>query len=146
MSMTMPLLTLRRSARGTRTPEVIPVSCVRSPMPMQASLWRFRHFFFQAEDGIRDTSVTGVQTCALPICLLAQRPYLRAQPLPGERQQVLRGLPGRELEVVHQRTLHREDLVTAIDEHRGGCVRSEERRVGKGGRGVWGRDGWAGGG
>src|SRR5437763_15612412 len=27
-------------------------------------------FFFQAEDGIRDTSVTGVQTCALPICLL----------------------------------------------------------------------------
>src|SRR5437762_3173901 len=26
-----------------------------------------RNFFFQAEDGIRDTSVTGVQTCALPI-------------------------------------------------------------------------------
>src|SRR5437764_1316048 len=26
-------------------------------------------FFFQAEDGIRDTSVTGVQTCALPISL-----------------------------------------------------------------------------
>src|SRR5437763_12370038 len=25
------------------------------------------YFFFQAEDGIRDTSVTGVQTCALPI-------------------------------------------------------------------------------
>ena len=25
------------------------------------------HFFFQAEDGIRDTEVTGVQTCALPI-------------------------------------------------------------------------------
>src|SRR5437762_13731608 len=25
------------------------------------------HVFFQAEDGIRDTSVTGVQTCALPI-------------------------------------------------------------------------------
>src|SRR4029434_5480514 len=24
--------------------------------------------FFQAEDGIRDSSVTGVQTCALPIC------------------------------------------------------------------------------
>src|SRR5207237_4882520 len=24
-------------------------------------------FFFQAEDGIRDSSVTGVQTCALPI-------------------------------------------------------------------------------
>src|SRR5437762_11054954 len=28
----------------------------------------FYVFFFQAEDGIRDTSVTGVQTCALPIC------------------------------------------------------------------------------
>src|SRR5260370_32452008 len=27
-------------------------------------------FFFQAEDGIRDSSVTGVQTCALPICRL----------------------------------------------------------------------------
>src|SRR5689334_2904936 len=26
-------------------------------------------FFFQAEDGIRDGTVTGVQTCALPICL-----------------------------------------------------------------------------
>src|SRR5690606_40970888 len=25
-------------------------------------------FFFQAEDGIRDFHVTGVQTCALPIC------------------------------------------------------------------------------
>src|SRR6266496_4756578 len=25
-------------------------------------------FFFQAEDGIRDLYVTGVQTCALPIC------------------------------------------------------------------------------
>src|SRR5256885_8891784 len=28
--------------------------------------WFF--FFFQAEDGIRDYKVTGVQTCALPIC------------------------------------------------------------------------------
>src|SRR6266508_4942732 len=29
----------------------------------------FFFFFFQAEDGIRDGHVTGVQTCALPICL-----------------------------------------------------------------------------
>ena len=29
-------------------------------------------FFFQAEDGIRDYKVTGVQTCALPILLLRQ--------------------------------------------------------------------------
>src|SRR5499425_3342667 len=28
------------------------------------------NFFFQAEDGIRDTSVTGVQTCALPISVV----------------------------------------------------------------------------
>src|SRR5256885_5017969 len=28
-------------------------------------------FFFQAEDGIRDYKVTGVQTCALPICACA---------------------------------------------------------------------------
>src|SRR2546427_5505529 len=27
-----------------------------------------KYFFFQAEDGIRDLTVTGVQTCALPIC------------------------------------------------------------------------------
>src|SRR2546430_12978823 len=30
-------------------------------------------FFFQAEDGIRDLTVTGVQTCALPICLRGHR-------------------------------------------------------------------------
>src|SRR5260370_12034192 len=29
--------------------------------------WDCDFFFFQAEDGIRDSSVTGVQTCALPI-------------------------------------------------------------------------------
>src|SRR5438270_13043051 len=29
-------------------------------------------FFFQAEDGIRDLTVTGVQTCALPICARAE--------------------------------------------------------------------------
>src|SRR5256885_8992886 len=29
----------------------------------------FQFFFFQAEDGIRDYKVTGVQTCALPISL-----------------------------------------------------------------------------
>src|SRR5258706_10815959 len=33
----------------------------------------FGFFFFQAEDGIRDWSVTGVQTCALPICRTARR-------------------------------------------------------------------------
>src|SRR6266536_910886 len=32
-------------------------------------------FFFQAEDGIRDPLVTGVQTCALPICRITSRNY-----------------------------------------------------------------------
>src|SRR5205085_6075939 len=31
------------------------------------SCYYFFFFFFQAEDGIRDLTVTGVQTCALPI-------------------------------------------------------------------------------
>src|SRR5438105_5543699 len=38
-------------------------------------LYSFFFFFFQAEDGIRDPLVTGVQTCALPIySLLPARP------------------------------------------------------------------------
>src|SRR5690606_40966361 len=37
-------------------------------------------FFFQAEDGIRDFHVTGVQTCALPI---SQHVFLRAEGLTG---------------------------------------------------------------
>ena len=47
-------------------------------------------FFFQAEDGIRGSPVTGVQTCALPICdPLAQSPGLanvdhRAEPVAHE--------------------------------------------------------------
>src|SRR5215469_10886623 len=41
----------------------------------------FRFFFFQAEDGIRDLYVTGVQTCALPIsCARARRPSSSARP------------------------------------------------------------------
>src|SRR5256886_7430748 len=42
---------------------------------LSASCWLYEEkvecngvFFFQAEDGIRDLTVTGVQTCALPIC------------------------------------------------------------------------------
>src|SRR2546430_16051063 len=36
---------------------------------MQLLLYWSFFFFFQAEDGIRDLTVTGVQTCALPILL-----------------------------------------------------------------------------
>src|SRR5207253_8141035 len=35
-------------------------------------------FFFQAEDGIRDGHVTGVQTCALPICRMVGQPVSEA--------------------------------------------------------------------
>src|SRR2546429_984820 len=47
-------------------------------------------FFFQAEDGIRDVAVTGVQTCALPISsrLAAIGIFLLALLAPGARSQV----------------------------------------------------------
>src|SRR5437868_8102379 len=37
-------------------------------MSVRSFAARLLIFFFQAEDGIRDRNVTGVQTCALPIC------------------------------------------------------------------------------
>src|SRR5256886_4333405 len=39
----------------------------RQPRSVAPSIWIASVFFFQAEDGIRDLTVTGVQTCALPI-------------------------------------------------------------------------------
>src|SRR5207237_3556704 len=44
-------------------------------------------FFFQAEDGIRDSSVTGVQTCALPISARAVRPDVRNPGRMADRDQ-----------------------------------------------------------
>src|SRR5256885_4201786 len=46
-------------------------TCLNSadgPVPNATSMSLPFIFFFQAEDGIRDYKVTGVQTCALPIC------------------------------------------------------------------------------
>src|SRR5207237_6548173 len=40
------------------------------------------YFFYQAEDGIRDSSVTGVQTCALPIYLALRKNPLRDSGIP----------------------------------------------------------------
>src|SRR5438876_11997571 len=81
-------------------------------------------FFFQAEDGIRDGRVTGVQTCALPICAAltvlydAQGAAFRLRvPGPRSRAQALRGCGRR----ARRRT------------------RSEERRVGKECRSRWSR-------
>src|SRR5256886_12430476 len=50
--------------------------CGRCALTQRLS-WKIRwssvvDCFFQAEDGIRDLTVTGVQTCALPICPCAQ--------------------------------------------------------------------------
>src|SRR5206468_7203211 len=41
--------------------------CVRYSLWFGSYFYGFFFFFFQAEDGIRDLIVTGVQTCALPI-------------------------------------------------------------------------------
>src|SRR5438046_2814261 len=49
------------------------------------SLFRYiRIFFFQAEDGIRDWSVTGVQTCALPIYRERRESPADARARPGK--------------------------------------------------------------
>src|SRR5436309_15274375 len=82
-------------------------------------------FFFQAEDGIRDFHVTGVQTCALPICLvrrIAERPVeecRRRKRDPQLHATEARRQDGREAEEIVARE------------------RSEERRVGKECRSRW---------
>src|SRR5690606_40579478 len=43
------------------------------------------YFFFQAEDGIRDFHVTGVQTCALPISRRNDDPQAASRPFDAER-------------------------------------------------------------
>src|SRR5437588_7712310 len=95
-------------------------------------------FFFQAEDGIRDHCVTGVQTCALPIFerefdldLLVTAPNVayRAREKNGEWIEVHNPAEfPREIEDVE------EPYVTASI-----IVRSEERRVGKECRCRWAR-------
>src|SRR5437762_11888101 len=96
-------------------------------------------FFFQAEDGIRDTSVTGVQTCALPIY---QRIGVGGQALArpgdgrGDRQTLLQGIPqGGQLPVGEKPMLPRRALRLGEAE-----PRSEERGVGKECRAGGGRE------
>src|SRR5437868_11961088 len=53
---------------------------------VRASRWNrwtssLSNFFFQAEDGIRDRNVTGVQTCALPILIYAPGNYASTEEL-----------------------------------------------------------------
>src|SRR5207245_8810292 len=84
----------------------------------------FSFFFFQAEDGIRDATVTGVQTYALPICIGRRRGQLGAHRPRSSVGGVRRSPDAAMIRVVlpaHLRTL----------------ARSEERRVGKECRSRW---------
>src|SRR5205823_7483473 len=84
-------------------------------------------FFFQAEDGIRDKLVTGVQTCALPI---SRELLLRMREAGLEEGAVeIMHSPARRVAVqlAHaKQQLSRKRWIGELD---GG--RSEERRVGK---------------
>ena len=52
-------------------------------------------FFFQAEDGIRDKLVTGVQTCALPIWTKAAEQFLTRFDRKVERARIILQQRGR---------------------------------------------------
>src|SRR5437016_9730537 len=81
-------------------------------------------FFFQAEDGIRDWSVTGVQTCALPILLH----HLQRSGEGCERQCDRAAL---RLRSRHSRRQRSRWAQSEVDDSLGIRGRSEERRVGK---------------
>src|SRR3989449_5021716 len=93
-------------------------------------------FFFQAEDGIRDVAVTGVQTCALPIFERAVADNLRVAMLandPVHRLRIGFELPLRLIVLdAAQFFLERLHFVTKALQDR-----SEERRVGKECRSRW---------
>src|SRR5206468_4710744 len=82
-----------------------------------------KHFFFQAEDGIRVLIVTGVQTCALPI--YEEDPTFHHEYSGELGQTLIRGLGERHLEIVVGRLARKFGVHAVIGK------RSEERRVGK---------------
>src|SRR5690606_40009231 len=91
-------------------------------------------FFFQAEDGIRDFHVTGVQTCALPISFITGQVFARFD---GSRAFYLLLLPMALLLAtlaLLDRSARRQRPLPAAVATREGHARSEERRVGKEGR------------
>src|SRR2546427_12946693 len=88
-------------------------------------------FFFQAEDGIRDLTVTGVQTCALPI---SWREHSQGSPQ-GDRLLRLQGGGGDGDDQPAARLRHdRVDRVRPRGPGGAGGGRSGERRVGEEGR------------
>src|SRR3712207_9001726 len=96
-------------------------------------MWLF--FFFQAEDGIRDIGVTGVQTCALPICERQGIEELR----PGYREGEDRGRDDARQGDRDEDLGEHLEPAGAVDERRLVELlrRSEERRVGKECRSRW---------
>src|SRR5207245_6909886 len=87
-------------------------------------------FFFQAEDGIRDATVTGVQTCALPISRPRSRQFSFLSLPPGKRFP-LAAVARRRLRalLVKQCPLCR--LPHSLTKQVLRTMRSEDRRVGK---------------
>ena len=75
-------------------------------------------FFFQAEDGIRDIGVTGVQTCALPIYIIVKAGKLFRNPLDCffiekvNRISLPKGQPFRKARDIHAQTIHTQILLT----------------------------------
>src|SRR5205807_4894112 len=94
-------------------------------------------FFFQAEDGIRDYKVTGLQTCALPISELQSELFAPEPPLSVGRQGLI-AIP-LEPEAVEPpgAGLEEEVLRRAEGARIEVLLRSEERRVGKECRSRW---------
>src|SRR5260221_8394243 len=93
---------------------------------------RLCHFFFQAEDGIRDHCVTGVQTCALPIWLHPQRTRLRGtRSASCHTASVLRD--GMEFHSLIAVLPGKKSAIYTFERGK----RSEERRVGKECRSRW---------
>src|SRR2546421_9439450 len=91
-------------------------------------------FFFQAEDGIRDLIVTGVQTCALPISKDARVPVTRTLGASGS----LCRLPHFSADGFGHLLGADGGGIVAVGFHVVGDVfRSEERRVGKECRSRW---------
>src|SRR2546430_4817996 len=69
--------TARRNCKQRDSTSISHPACFIRRFSIMSPLSCSMFFFFQAEDGIRDLTVTGVQTCALPIfgkCLLAWLP------------------------------------------------------------------------
>src|SRR2546429_5043862 len=93
-------------------------------------------FFFQAEDGIRDVAVTGVQTCALPIWIAA---FTQIVAMEMQRYGVTVNAiaPGARTRMT-ERTFGELRLPDGqFDALAPENVRSEERRVGKECRSRW---------